>query len=289
MRKKPNFLIIGSPKSGTTSLYQYLSQHPKIEFSSLKEPKYFCWKDRDLNFNGNDKVLDQIQKSAIQDFNTYKGLFEKKNAAFVGEASADYFHHKVAPGNIQEFNPDMKLILILRNPVDRAYSDWRHNLKMGYENIKYFKKALKRISYRKAHNFPPYFDYLAKGNYATHLTRYLNYFEASNIRVLFFEDLKMDANAVCNEILGFLGMNESFSFDTEKIHMKSNYLPRYYKIHKLVKKLGSDNLWMNSLKKLNAIPTKINNRDKGFLTEYYREEVLELEKITGRDLSHWLA
>lgn len=138
-------MIIGSPKSGTTSLYKYLAQHPEIDFSDRKEPKYFCWKDQDINFYGNERVIGQIKESTVQDLKSYLMLFENKKAKFLGEASADYFHSKIAPKNIYGFNPEMKLIVILRNPVERAYSDWRHNVRMGYEPIKSFRKAINDI------------------------------------------------------------------------------------------------------------------------------------------------
>ena len=287
--KQPNFLIIGSPKSGTTSLYQYLSQHPEIEFSDRKEPKFFCWKDKDLDFCGNEKVLEQIKQSTIQDLNSYLMLFQKKEARFIGEASADYFHTEIAPQNIREFNPRMKLILVLRNPIERAYSDWRHNVKMGYEPVKSFRKAIACIGERRLRNGVPYFEYLEKGNYSKHLKRYYEFFDPENILVLTFDELEKDANAVCNQIIHFLGIQESFHFNVEKVHMKNSYTPKYYVFHRLAKKLGALSSSLELfIKDMNALPKRISRKEKVILLDYYKKEILELEKLINRNLQHWI-
>lgn len=286
--KLPNFLIIGSPKSGTTSLYTYLSQHPEIEFSDRKEPKYFCWKDKNLNFSGNEKVLGQIKQSTIKDLNSYVMLFQDKEARFVGEASADYFHTEIAPQNIYEFNPKMKSILILRNPVERAYSDWRHNVKMGYEPIKSFRKAIDCIEERRWKNGVPYFEYLKKGNYSTHLKRYYEFFDPANILVLTFDELEKDANEVCNQIIHFLGIQDPFLFDVEKVHMKNSYTPKYYTFQRWAKKIGTISSSLELfIKDLNALPKEISKKEKSKLIDYYKKEISELEILINKNLQHW--
>lgn len=286
---KPNFIIIGSPKCGTTSLFKYLSQHPKIEFSDRKEPKFFCWKDLDLNFSGNSLVLNQIRVTTVQDRQEYLDLFKNKTADFIGEGSVDYFHSRNTAEKIFDFNPNMKLILILRNPIDRAYSDWKHNVKMGYENIKVFRNAIKAITKRKKNNGVPYFDYLHKGNYASHLKEYLSYFGHDKVLVLFFEDFQKDPGKTCNEILHFLGEKKSFDFNTEIVFTKSGEVYRYYKINSLAKKITSLNKRTgDKIRSVNRIPEKISMKDRFFLTDYYRQEIKELEAILDKDLAHWL-
>ena len=287
--KKPNFLIIGSLKSGTTSLYKYLSQHPQIGFSERKEPKYFCWKDLNLNFNGTEKVVTQIMESTVQKLEEYEELFKNIDTKYCGEASADYFHTKNTAKNIFKYNPQMKLIVILRNPSERAYSDWRHNVKMGYEPIRSFKKAIKAIQKRKSNNGVPYFDYLDKGNYSCHLKEYLSFFPSKNIKVLFFDDLKEDPGAVCNQVLTFLGIEGVFGFDTNNIYMKNTYTPKYYTVHSIAKKIGKFNKYLeNKIKVLNGLPSVIPSQERSLLQNYYREDILNLENILEKDFNYWL-
>lgn len=286
---KPNFLIIGSPKCGTTSMYKYLSQHPNIEFSNRKEPKFFCWNDKDLNFRGNSRVLNQIKATTIQDINEYLALFKNKTSTHIGEASVDYFHSENTAKSISDFNPKMKLILILRNPVERAYSDWKHNVKMGYENIRSFRKAIDAIAGRKKNNGVPYFDYLGKGNYASHLKEYLSYFNRQNLLVLFFEDFRTDPERTCNEVLEFFGENSSFDFQTNTIYTRSGELFKYYRLNYFANKLDSlDKRVGNVIRKINKVPEHISRRDREHLIGYYRKEIKELEQLLDKDLSHWL-
>jgi hypothetical protein len=286
---KPNFLIIGSPKCGTTSLYKYLSQHPSIELSDRKEPKFFCWNDKDLNFRGNDRVVNQIYATTIQDKQEYLDLFKKKSAAYIGEASVDYFHTKNTAKNISDFNPNMKLIVILRNPAERAYSDWKHNVKMGYENIRSFGKAIKAIEYRKRNNGVPYFDYLIKGNYASHLKEYLVHFEKQKLLILFFEDFKKEPEKTCNQILDFLGETNYYHFQTDRIYTRSGKLFKYYRLNSFAKKMDFwDSRIGDMIRKLNTIPEHISEKDRNYLIKYYEKEIKALEKILDKNLAHWL-
>lgn len=287
---KPNFLIIGAPKAGTTSLYKYLSQHHDIGFSKLKEPKYFSFKDTALDFVGNQTVINQIKKSTIQDFDVYQDLFKHLNTRFVGEASPNYLHVPQSAKNIFDYNPDMKLIVILRNPIDKTYSDWKHNYAMGYEPVKNFKKALSMIEGRKAKNSAPYFDYLEKGKFALHLKRYLKYFKKEQIKILFFDDFKIDPNRTCNEVIKFLGIQEPYQFATEKIHMKAKTLYKSKHLKKVSNALGSyvSPKLMTFMDSLNEIDSNLSRVDRAFLKSYFIEDIKELETITQRDLSGWL-
>lgn len=286
---KPNFLIIGSPKCGTTSLYNYLGQHPKIEFSDVKEPKYFSFKNLNLNFNANEVVVNQIKKSTIQNKEGYLNLFKNKTAPYIGEASPNYFHFEPAAKNIYDFDPQMKLIVILRNPVDRLYSDWKHNVRMGYDRQYNFRKAINLIEKRKRSNKPPYFDYLEKGNYGKHLKRYYGLFNKNQIKIVFYDDLKKDANKVCNDIIRFLGVSDEFNFDTSKIYMKS--YPIYKsnllrQIGHLVKKI-SFNLY-NYVNKINTVNETIYKNDRDYFLKFYKKDILVLESLINIDLKNWL-
>lgn len=287
---KPNFLIIGAPKSGTTSLYNYLSQHPDIGFSRLKEPKYFSFKDISLDFEGNKTVVDQIKRSTVQDLNAYQDLFKDLQEPFVGEATPNYLHVPSAAKNIYEYHPEMKLIAILRNPIDKTFSDWKHNYAMGYETVRDFRKALLLIDERKRQNGIPYFDYLDKSNYATHLKRYLTYFPKTQIKIILYDDFKVDPNKSCNEILEFLGAKTPYDFDTDKVYMKGKPLYKSRPLKRLSSYIGHNfsKKIQRAIDGVNTIDPHLKLEDRTFLIDIFKDEIHGLEELLDRDLRFWL-
>ena len=143
MSRMPDFLIIGAPKSGTTSLYFYLQQHPQIFLPEKKKPFFFAFENQDMNhyhIYGNMKVIN----NTIVDLNEYQMLFENIPTNIkVGEASTEYLHIPEAVKNIYSHIPDVKMIAVLRNPVDRAYSHFSHFRRDGYEPCTDFMEAIK--------------------------------------------------------------------------------------------------------------------------------------------------
>jgi hypothetical protein len=287
--QKPNFLIIGAPKAGTTSLYHYLGQHPEIKFAAIKEPKYFSFRDLRFDFNAPAWAVDQIKRSTITDEDTYLKLFSDLTAPNIGEASPNYFHFLPAAENIYKFDPKMRLIVILRNPVDRLYSDWKHNIRMGWEPVKRFDKILKITESRMNNNSLPYYDYLIKGCYASHLKRFYDLFSGEQIKVVLYDDFQKDSNLVCQEIARFLGARSDFSFQTQRIHLQSGLTPRNISLYKISKKIGRLNKWLEmKLNDLNSIPEEIPAKDKLVVKDYYYSEMLELEKMIGKNFNSWL-
>lgn len=288
MPNRPNFLIIGAPKCGTTSLYHYLGQHPLIELSPIKEPKFFSYCNQSLNWEGDLKIIKRIKRSIINKESDYLNLFKDMNAPYRGEASPNYFHDPIAAKNIYEFDPNFKLIVILRNPVERCYSDWKHNVKMGLEPINNFKKALDLVEVRKKNLEIPYYDYLGKGNYATHLNNYYRFFKPNQLKIILYDTFKRDPQAVCEDILLFLGIRENFQFITDNIYLRNNNTPKYQIIHKLSKKVG----WIspkikNLIQYFNKISNSVPSRQRKRLGKYYLEEINRLEQITMWDLTKW--
>ena len=141
MRNKPNFFIVGSAKSATTSIYNYLEKHKSVFMSPIKEPNFFS-KDiefnsfrseykRDLRHNPTNVVINH--SAWIDHDEKYYSLFSKANSEkVIGEGSVSYLFSKLAPLEIYKENKDSKVLIILRNPIDRAYSHYLMNLKLGY-------------------------------------------------------------------------------------------------------------------------------------------------------------
>lgn len=131
----PNFLIIGAAKAGTTSLYHYLAQHPQIYMSPIKEPNFFALEERCVDFRGPGDHL-YIKQFSVTELERYRSLFQGvTHEQAVGEASPLYLYSPVAPARSHRYVPEMKLIAILRHPVDRAYSAFLHLLRDEREPI----------------------------------------------------------------------------------------------------------------------------------------------------------
>ena len=132
----PNFLIIGSAKAGTTSLHYYLNQHPEIYMTAVKEPRFFALEGKNLNFSGPDK--DIINSTSVTTYEEYIALFEEVSSEkAIGETSPLYLYSEKAIQRIHHYLPDVKLIVILRNPIDRAFSCYTHLLREGYESLSF--------------------------------------------------------------------------------------------------------------------------------------------------------
>jgi len=152
--KLPNFLIVGAPKSGTTSLYYYLKEHPEIYMSKLKEPHFFSKECKNLPFRGpKDESLGSTKYMNLtwEDYqNLFKGAITYKA---VGEASADYLYYfKCSIKNIKKYLGNPKIIIILRNPIERAFSAYLHMLRDGREYLS-FREALHMEEERKKNNW----------------------------------------------------------------------------------------------------------------------------------------
>ena len=138
----PNFLVIGAAKAGTTSVYEYLKQHPQIWMSPLKETNFFALEGETLNFRGPGDQ-DYINRFSITKIEDYLNLFQGvSNQVAIGEVSPLYLYSLKAPERIRHYTPDTKIIIILRNPVDRAYSSFLHLIRDGREQIRNFAQAL---------------------------------------------------------------------------------------------------------------------------------------------------
>lgn len=222
----PNFLIIGAPRSGTSSLYYYLTQHPSISSCKIKEPNYFAmYYDRSLDW-----------------YRTFfptvwsKSRYEKKQKRkFVtGEASTQYYWHPHVPNRVKEVLPDVKLIMLLRNPAERSFSQYNMEVRHGHENLS-FEDAIKneknRIKgeYEKMLNDDTYFSakytmyaYLEKSIYVNYLKNWLTFFPRKNFLFIKSENFYQETSHVVNKIFEFLDL-PILSVDTSKILKKRSY------------------------------------------------------------------
>lgn len=302
----PNFFIIGATKSGTTSLHHYLQQHPDIYLSTDKEPHYFALTREEVNaLSGPDVEL--RRGMYITDIHKYAALFEPaKGVQAIGEASAMYLYYPNAPLRIATQLPEAKLIAVLRNPVERAYSAYLHKLRDGLEVHTEFGKALLDEPKRIAENWTPLWYYRELGFYYKQLKRYYDLFNPMQLRVYLYDDFKAAPLAVVKDIYGFLGVDDSFIPDMREKRNVSG-IPRnrfIYQAHQFLKRESVLKTKINSLLPeairiavkrivLNRVVNKNLHKPllsaelhQQLLDDYY-EDILQLQGLIGRDLSHW--
>ena len=296
----PNFLLIGAAKSGTTSMYYYLKQHPDIYMSPTKEPKFFTMEGREINYQGPSD--ERIKKESVTTFEEYVKLFEGVSGErAIGEASTTYLSHlEGAAIKIQQTIPEVKLIAVLRHPADRAYSAYMHLRRMGVENEEEFEKALALEPSRQEQNFYEYWMYRQRGYYYQQLKTYYDLFPKEQIKVFLYEDMLSDLQGTLRETFRFLGVDHDFSPDTSAWHNKSGipksegvstFLTQKHPLKELAKKIVPER-WghrlvskvQGTILKQEQIPPAV----RASMTQDYREDILQLQDLINRDLSRWL-
>ncbi|WP_462323581.1 sulfotransferase family protein [Desulfoplanes sp.] len=296
---RPNFFVVGEPKSGTTALHGFLDRHPQITMSRIKEPYHFC---TDLH-QESDQFHGRKLYFKYREVGRYLSLFDQeKRYKAIGESSTFYIWSKSAAKKIYDFDRDAKIIVFLRNPIDFIHSLHSHWIVETYENIKNFRNALfveeeRKNDWKKIPSrayFPSMLYYISKTNYSTQVERFLQQFHRDQIKVIVFEDFKKDNANVYKDILHFLEVDTSFNINfTQKNVSKEprnnylNYIAQNvylleamkkilpYKVHRTVKNIGQNILWKESKR------TKI---DQNLYRELKDKFHIEAEKIS--DLLH---
>lgn len=276
-----DFLGIAAPRSGTTWIAECLREHPEICLSSPKETYFF----------GTDKY----EKFGLK---WYQKHFHCKPNQIKGEYDAGYFLSEKAAKQIKKHFPEIKLIACLRNPAERAFSNYL-SAQSSSKKTKGFLEIIKENP-----------QTLERGLYYKHLKKYFELFPKENILINIYEDIEKKPKSFIKKIYRFLEVNENFI--PKKINQKSNISKKYRvpfikKIAgKTIKKLENSNYGVNILnffrkiglkkcflffeklnsKKFNQKPT-ISSEAKQYLKNYYLEDIKNLEKLINRDLSHW--
>jgi len=297
----PNFLIIGAAKSGTTALYWYLRSHPEIFMSSRKEPHYFSYTEETKNTAGPSDYI----KSAITDYSEYLHLFDKvTNQKAIGEASPTYIYVPGTAERIKMTIPAVKLIAILRNPADRAYSAYMHLIRDGKETINTFKEALDLEDERVNKNWGPIYHFTKSGFYYEQLSRYYNMFPSENIKVIIYDDFVKEPLAVMHNLFDFLGVDSSFVPDMSTKPNVSG-VPKNKTLQRILDGIFGKPNPIRSISRLlfsavlrNRVTTYLRNKNlerdtipseyRQHLLKVFTPDILKLEKLIDRDLSVWL-
>ena len=283
---KVDFFIVGAPKAGTTSLYKYLNQHQDVVMSSVKEPNYFSKEELES------QDLYYASKN-ITDEKDYHSLFqangEKKK---LGEASVSYLFYPKVSKRIFTYNKDAKIIIILRNPVDRAYSHYKMDFRLGF--VKRDFEDLVLNNNQEGSLF--YQQYIDLGLYHLQVKSYIDEFGSTNVCVMFYEDLKKDRATFVNNIFSFLNLksdsNIIFNLKYNKSKLPSNNFMRYLYSISLVRKTASflfNERLINFINKnfFRESNQEIESKVRHKLNQVFLNDIFMLEKLLNKDLSSW--
>ena len=289
----PNFLIVGVQKAGTTSIYNYLQEHPQVYMSLVKETNF-------LEKDWENMPPEQQNKNGIVTLEKYSELFaDVKDEIAIGEASPNYlFHYESSAARIKKYVPDAKLIVVLRNPVERAYSDYLMHIRdaIGYRSLS---EQIKHSSHKSF--------ILRKGFYYVPLKYYFAQFGQEQVKVFFYEDLCENPQYFMRSMYQYLGVDDKFLPNTTRKAQVAK-IPKNKTINNLLNRKNIlRNTAANLLKRVMPVESRQKLRDRLInlnskskqaeplsaeerqqLIELYREDILQLQDLVGRDLSKWL-
>lgn len=256
----PNFFIVGAMKSGTTSLYHYLTKVNGVFMSLIKEPNYFASEDFPSN-----TYLEVVRKK-----DDYLSLFSNaKDAVAIGEASTNYLYSERAAFRIQEFIPNAKIIAILRDPIERAYSHYLQYVRNKYENAHNlsFLEAVRKDYELTNKGIGVSALYVEKGLYYQQVKRYLDLFGRENVKILFFEEFINYPYEHVAKVLEFLRVCPDVPDNVGRVYNKT-YIPN----SKFGKSLISSKILADTIR---AIPEPIKKQMRKYILSNFHESNLK--------------
>jgi hypothetical protein len=299
--KMPNFLLIGAQKCGTTAFYESLRQHPEIYMSPVKEPFYFVLNGAPPPYPiPRQEYADRLRYTE----ESYLALFQNVvDQRAIGEASALYlssYHPERTAAKIHAFNPQMRLIALLRQPAERAWSAFQYYRAREFEPIQDFDAALAAESTRRNGDDLPDLRYFANGCYFANLKPYFERCPREQIRVYLYEEWNRQPQALLGDIFAFLGVDNNVVIEPPRanvtFHYRHAWLRRFLDEPNVARK-GIERILRGRLRKRLYHKLRTYNQrqspplDAGLrrtLTERYRSDIEQLQTLIGRDLSHWL-
>jgi hypothetical protein len=301
LKRTPNFLIIGAQKCGTTALYAALRQHPEIYMSPVKEPFFFALNGAPPPYRvPTQEYADRLRYTA----ESYAALFQEvTDQPAIGEASAIYlssYQPERTAANIQTFNPQMRLIALIRQPAERAWSAFQYYYARGFEPSKRFESALTAEATRQNHNDLPDLRHFANGCYFANLLPYFERFPREQIRVYLYEEWNQQPQAVLRDIFAFLAVDESVVLKPPRTNVtigyRSRWLQRFLDEPNRMRQMVEEILrgrWRARvyarLRRYNRQqPPPLDPELRRLLTKRYRRDIEQLQTLIRRDLSHWM-
>lgn len=286
MNKLPNFFIVGAPKAGTTSLYAYLNRHEEVFMpKSVKEPDYFS----------HEAILKQdlyYKTGHITEEKKYLALFDEvEDHKAIGEASVSYLFYSGTARKIYNFNPGSKIIVLLRDPIERAYSHYLMDSRLGLIKDSFEEIILGQKMHRYTKMY--YQQIVSLGEYGVQIQRYLDVFGSDQVKILLYDQLKADPEGLMCEVCDFLEIANDFKVDLHERHNayaapKNALVEKIYQMHQLrtsISRMVPDGIksgirnafFKDSKKPAMSLPAK------EFLKIHYGKDIEAVRSITGID------
>jgi hypothetical protein len=290
----PSFIIIGAAKAGTTALYWYLADHPQVFMSPMKETNYFAF---GLDAEGNHLYGDpELHRFPVRSLADYQELFSGAgDSVAVGEASPIYLECPQSAARIREVVPAARIICGLREPVDRAYSDYLMYLRARGRKLDPARDLTASSIWAR-----PESHWMQISRYHEALARYFDRFPHDQIHVFLFDDLKADALGCVRDVYRTVGADPGFTPDLATPHNIGG-MPSSRTLEKIltsgtlkralepwVPRRAADiarRLRTRNLRKAPPLPREL----KATLTEHFREDIERTSALIGRNLDHWLS
>jgi Sulfotransferase family len=295
----PEFVVIGAARSGTTALHSYVQQHPQVFMPEAKEPNFFSFEGETLTCKG--PGADFINNS-ITRLDTYLNIFaDVPETTICGEASPLYLFTPKTAARIKHHIPHARLVVILRNPIEQAYSHFLYATKMAVETEPDFVTALSLEDERLAAGWQPLFGYSDFPRYAEQLERFFEHFPREQFFIRTYEDFRGDAPGLLKELFEFIGVDSEFQPDMSnkpnaggvpKFRALQNFLMRPNPVTGAISRVMPlrlrmairDQIATMNMKKADVMPPEA----RRILKQRLSDEIRALEKLIDRDLSAWL-
>lgn len=297
--KIPHFLVVGAARAGTTSLQQYLRQHPGLFLPKLKEPCFFTFADDRKSYKQGKFAF------VVRDWDKYMELFEEAAPQQVrGEISTPYLYlYNQTIANIRKFHPvpgSLKILILLRDPAERAFSQYMWRVRDGRESLS-FEEAIEKEESRREEGFSFDYFYVDRGLYSRQVEAYMEAF--TFVKVMLLEDLKEKPEESLAQICNFLGVDEHFVFSKEE-ELNASYEPRWKALSRLITMESKTKFrilnqlpesWRHSIRQQfqdwnskRTASMKLNPATRKRLVDFYTPDILKLQGLIHRDLAAWM-
>lgn len=285
--RKPDFFIVGAPRCGTTSLHNYLEQHPEIAIPA-----------KDVYFFGSDLISHPLLRmKRVRTKEEYAKFFIGRSESLLGERSVWLLYSEKAAEEIKNFVSYAKILIMLRNPIEMIMSLHQHFVVNGVEDILDLSEALDAESDRKlGMKIPRYsgvpaklFLYSEIAKFSIQVERYLKVFGTHRVYIILFDDFVSQTIQEYRKVLQFLGVDDKFKPEIKKLNprkeLKYPLLAKLYHKRLLPRKIRSAIIRWNRKNLQNRV---FNEQIKNRLRIMFEEEIMKLSKLIDRDLTHWL-
>lgn len=310
----PTFIVIGAVKAGTTSLYNYLGQHPNIQMSSKNWPRYFHTSEGPPDFGalsqeyGTERLSESRKRFDLmcpprncQTLEQYSELWpDTQNIVARGEVSPTYLHDGDVSNRIFQTMPSVKLVAVLRNPVDRAYSHYVMDKRFGWENSDNFRISLAKepvdvdcFWWGKQH-------YIRHSFYSNSLAKIRSVFPQEQLKILLYDDLVANPQLFYREIFEFIGVDTDFVIDASVRHNRGLIMRDTRWSRLLNSRFSGRQILRRSVptklrqrfgiaveRSTHEAPAKMEPETRHKLKRLFHGDILRLQTFLDRDLSHW--